>query len=174
MRHIVAVLTLALSGCTGLSTAVVPAGEPSVVYETPDTTHVQELPPTSVDGEGSMPVDVTVYDDTSSHPTTDVEAVTVDRTDPDQQTVTVRTREDSQTVETTFRWPEVGERTVLYSDSTGLQGTVFGAPRSYETQVRTSSIERPWWTDLGRRIQIAVVFLVALALGGLAVKVTPL
>jgi hypothetical protein len=171
---VVAVLTLALGGCSQMSTGVVPAGETSVVYEAPDTTTLAELPPVDVDGEGTEPLDVTVYSDTSSRPTVDVEAVTVDRTDPDQQTVTVRTREDSQTVETTFRWPEVGERTVLYSDSSGLYGTVFGAPTSYETDIITSTIDDPWWRDLGRRIQIGVVFLVALALGGLAVNLTPL
>jgi hypothetical protein len=171
----VAVLTLALSGCSGLSTAVVPAEEPSVRYDAPDTSHVEELPPVELDGEASMPLDVTVYSDTSSRPTTDVEAVTVDRSDPDQQTVTVRSRSGSQTTETTFALPAVGERTVLYSDSSGaLSGSVFGAPISHETKVITSTIDRPWWQDLGRRIQIAVVFVIALALGGLAVKVTPL
>jgi hypothetical protein len=153
---------------------VVPAGEPSVVYEAPDTTTLAEVPPVDVDGEGTEPLDVTVYSDTSSRPITDVETVEIDRSDPNDQTVTVRTRDDSTTIETTFRWPEVGERLTLFSDSTGLQGSVFGAPTSHETDVITSSIDRPWWQDVGRRIQIAVVFVIALALGGLAVKVTPL
>jgi hypothetical protein len=171
----VAALTLALSGCSGLSTAVVPAEEPSVTHTAPDTIELQELPPVELDGEASMPLDVTVYSDTSSRPTTDVEAVTVDRSDPDDQTITVRSRRDSSTIEHTFALPAVGERTVLYSDSSGaLQGTVFGAPVEHRTTVRTSSIERPWWRDVGRQIRLVIAFAGGLVFGVIVAKLTPL
>jgi hypothetical protein len=166
-------LTLALSGCSRLSTAVVPPEDPSVRHEAPDTSHVDELPPVEMGGEDTEPLDVTVYDDTSSRPTTDVEAVEIDRSDPDDQTVTVRSRRDSQTVETTFEWPSIGERTVLYPDSSGLQGTVFGAPTSYETQVRTSSIERPWWREVGRQIRLGIAVVGGLVFGVIAGRLLP-
>jgi hypothetical protein len=80
-----------------MSTAVVPAYEPSLIYEAPDTTRVEGVPPIRVDGEMTEPARVTVYSDGSSHPIVDIEAVTVDRIDHDQQTVTVRTQGDSTT-----------------------------------------------------------------------------
>jgi hypothetical protein len=153
-----------------MSTGVVPASEPSVVYEAPDTTHVQELPPVELGGEATQPVDVTVYDDTSDRPAVSAEHITVDRIDPDEQTVIVRTRRDSQTIERVFRLPEIGEQLTLFADSTGLQGSVFGAPRSYETSVITRSIDDPWWRDLGRHIQLAAVFVLALLLAGLITR----
>jgi hypothetical protein len=177
MRYLLfaAALTLVLSGCSGLSTAVVPAEEPSVTHTAPDTSHVEELPPVELDGEASMPLDVTVYADTSSRPTADVEAVTVDRSDPGDQTVTVRSRRDSTTTETTFRLPVIGERTVLYSDSSGaLSGSVFGAPVEHRTTVRTSSIERPWWQDVGRQIRLVIAFAGGLVFGVIVAKLTPL
>ena len=171
MRYIAAVLMLALSGCTGLSTAVVPASEPSVVYEAPDTTHVQELPPVELGGEATQPAEIIVYDDTTSRPITAVKAVEVDRSDHDEQTVTVRTRSDSTTIEHVFQIPQVGERLMLFGDSTGLQGSVAGAPTSYKTQVITHTIDDPWWVDLRGNIQLAILLLLALLLAGLVLLV---
>jgi hypothetical protein len=153
-----------------MSTGVVPAQEPSVVYETPDTTHVQELPPADVGGEATEPAEITVYDDTSSRPTADVEAVIVDRSNVDTQTVTVRTRSGS-TIEHVFRLPQVGERLMLFSDSTGLSGSVAGAPTSYKTSVITHTIDDPWWVDLRDRIQLVILLLLALLLAGLVLVV---
>jgi hypothetical protein len=164
------VLTLALSGCSALSTGVVPAGESSVVYEAPDTTRVQELPPADVGGEATQPAEITVYADTSTQPTTDVEAVIVDRSNVDTQTVTVRTRSGS-TIERVFHLPQVGETLTLFGDSVGLSGNVAGAPTSYKTSVITHTIDDPWWQDLRDRIQLAILLLLALALAGLVLAV---
>lgn len=168
-------LAAGLAGCSGLSTAVVPAAEPTVQYDAPDTTVVQEVPPVDMGGEVTQPVSVTVYNDTTSRPTGEVESIEVDRTDPDNPTVSVRTRQDSTTVETRLRLQAVGERGVYTFDSTGaLQGTVFGAPVDHEAEVRTSSIERPWHKRLWAQIRLGIAFVGGLVFGYLATKFSPL
>lgn len=166
-------LTATTTGCSTYSTVTVPAGEPTVVSAPADTTVLESMPPAEIDGTRTEPVEVTLYQDTSDRPTVDLSWLEVDRSDPDDQTVTTRVERGSSVVEKTFRLPEVGESTRLFSRGSGLEGTVFGAPTDRTEKAITSSIERPWYMRLGRNLRLIGAMLFGGVLAYVLVKLLP-
>jgi len=174
VRHaLAAVLLVLLAGCSTYSTVTVPAGEPTVVSSPPDTSVLEELPKADIDGTRTEPIKVTVHEDTTTRPTVDLSFLEVDRSDPDNQTITTRVERGSTTVEKTFRLPEVGEQTRLFSRGSGLEGTVFGAPISHEEDAITQSINKPWYLDLFERIRLLFAVIFGGALLYVIVRIVP-
>ncbi|WP_263788956.1 hypothetical protein [Salinibacter grassmerensis] len=103
----------------------------------------------------------------------DLSFLEIDRSDLDDQTVTARVEKDSTTVEKTFRLPAAGEETRLFSRGDGLEGTVFGAPTDRTEKAITSSIERPWYMQLGRQLRLLAAILFGAFLSYVVVKLTP-
>lgn len=151
-----------LPGCRGLSTATIPAQDRTVNYEPADTTRLDDVPPVPVDGVDTEPLDVTVYEDTASSPTVNLESIEIDRSDPDNQVVTTRVRAGSTTVEKRFTLNVMGETFRAFADSSGLEAVVSGDPITYETKVERRSIDHPWYVDLWRNAKL----ILALAVGG--------
>jgi len=166
-------LLLLLTGCSTYSTVTVPAGEPTVVSTPVDTSVLEELPPASIEGTRTEPIEVTLYEETT-RPTVDLSFLEVDRSDPDNQTVTARVEKDSTVVEKTFKLPRVGESTRLFSRGSGLEGTVFGAPMAREEEAVTKSIDKPWYYDLSRWIRLVGAMFFGAVLSFFVVKLTPL
>ncbi|WP_251961566.1 hypothetical protein [Salinibacter ruber] len=173
IRPITLFLAALLTGCSSYSTVTVPAGEETVVSAPADTTVLETLPPAEIDGTRTEPVEVTVYEDTSQRETVDLSWLEVDRSDPDRQTITARVERGSSVVEKTFKLPEVGESTRLFSRGSGLEGTVFGAPTDRTEKAITSTIERPWYMRLGRNLRLLAAIVFGAFLSYVVVKLTP-
>lgn len=177
MRKLILLLALALllllCGCSRLSTVTIPAEEPSLVTEPSDTIRVEEMPLAEVDGTSTEPIKVTIYEDTSTREPVDLTFLEVDRSDPDDQTVTTRVQSGSTTVQQTFRLPRAGESLRLFEGDSALRGTVFGVPMETERDAITTSIERPWYMKLGRWIQLLAAMFFGAFVSYVVVKLTP-
>jgi hypothetical protein len=147
-------LALLVLGCSTTRTVTVPAAEPTVTVEVPDTSREAMLPPPEPIGQVTRPENVIVYRDTATYDV-DLSWLKVDRTSEDE-TVTVRTQRDSQAVERRFDLPAFGEALQLRADSQGLQGSVQGKPK--ERQVEATAVEVPWWKQAERQFQLIVAF----------------
>ena len=163
----VALLLFVLAGCSQTRTVTVPAAEPTVTVEVPDTTREAMLPPPEPAGEVTRPQEVVVYEDTATY-TADLSLLEVDTRD---ETVTVRTEVDTQTVERTYQLPAYGEGLRLRPDSGGLSGTVFGAPTSRE--VEATAVEVPWYQKVQRHLRLLIAFVGGMAFGYVATKLIP-
>jgi hypothetical protein len=108
-----------------------------------------------------------VYRDTATYDV-DLSWLEVDRTSEDE-TVTVRTQRDSQTVERRFQLPAYGEALQLRADSQGLQGSVQGEPK--ERQQEATAVEVPWWQKTKTQLRLVVAFLGGIAFGFFAGKI---
>ena len=169
---IAALLVLLLAGCTRLQTVTVPAEESSVRSVVPDTVTLQELPPARLGGTRTEPIAVRIIHDTVAA-TVDLSWLEIDRSDVDDQTVTVRTQADSTTTEQTYQLPAVGEQLRLRADSIGLRGTVFGQPAAYEVEADVRSVERPWWRRAWAMVRLVVAFGGGLVFGYITTKLIP-
>jgi len=149
-----ALLLLALVGCSQTRTVTVPAQETTINAELPDTSQKAMLPPPEPIGQVTRPENVIVYQDTATYDV-DLSFLEVDRSEGDQ-TVTVRTQEGGEATEKTYALPVYGEGLRLQADSQGLQGTVFGAPT--ERQVEATAVEVPWWEKAQQQIRLMVAF----------------
>lgn len=146
IKHLLLLLAASvLAGCSSLSDATIPSQPTSVSYAVPDTIRVRDVPPVSFSGELTRAESVTVYADTASGATSDVESVEVDR---EEETVIVRSRSGDSTVAQTYRLPAYGEMLRLRSDSVAFDGRVAGAPTAEDVEVVTSSIDKPWHHDI--------------------------
>lgn len=177
MRKLILLLALTflllLCGCSRFSTVTIPAEEPSLVTEPSDTIRVEEMPLAEVDGTSTEPIEVTVYEDTSTREPVDLSWLEVDRSDPEDQTVTTRVQSGSTTVQQTFRLPRAGESLRLFADSSALRGTVFGVPMETEREAITTSIERPWYYQVGRWIELLGAMFFGAFVSYVLVKITP-
>jgi hypothetical protein len=152
---------LAVSGCSTTRTVTVPAAEPTVTVEVPDTSREAMLPPPEPIGDVTRPETVILYDDTATYDV-DLSWLEVDRTGEDQ-TVTVRTQRDSQTVERRFQLPAFGEALQLRADSQGLQGSVQGEPQ--ERQQEATAVEVPWWERAKMHVRFGIAFVGGVVFG---------
>lgn len=159
LPFLLVLFSTALTGCSSLSDATIPAQESSVTSVEPDTIRLQDIPPVEFTGEMTQAEAVTVYDDTTVGPTSDVEGVEVDHK---AQTVTIRSRSGDSTLAQVFKMPAYGETLQLRSDSVGFDGRVAGAPDQENVEVVTSSIDKPWHQDLMSWLWTVL----ALAVGG--------
>jgi len=151
---VVLCLALLALGCSTTRTVTVPAQETTINAELPDTSREAMLPPPEPTAPITRPETVILYDDTATYDV-DLSWLEVDRTSEDE-TVTVRTQRDSQTVEREYSLPAYGEGLRLQADSQGLQGTVFGAPT--ERQVEATSVEVPWWEKAKTQLRSLFIF----------------
>jgi hypothetical protein len=141
-------------GCSTTRTVTVPAQETTINAELPDTSEEAMLPPPEPIGDVTRPKTVILYDDTATYDV-DLSWLEVDRTSEDE-TVTVRTQRDSQTVERRFELPAFGEALQLRADSQGLQGSVAGEPQDREREA--TAVEVPWWKQAERQFRLIVAF----------------
>jgi len=151
---VVLCLALLVLGCSTTRTVTVPAVDPTVMVEVPDTSREAMLPPPEPAAPITRPETVILYDDTATYDV-DLSWLEVDRTSEDQA-VTVRTQRDSQTVEQRFQLPAFGEALRLRADSQGLQGSVQGEPQ--ERQQEATAIEVPWWEKAKTQVRLAIAF----------------
>jgi hypothetical protein len=98
--------------------------------------------------------------------------VEVDRTDPDHQTVTVRTQVGEQTTQETLQLPTVGEALRGRADSSGLQWSVPGGPEEWQVDAYVRG-EPPWWKQAARQLRYIVAFVGGMAFGYVATKLIP-
>jgi hypothetical protein len=159
-----------LTGCTQTRTVTVPAGESTINAEIPDTTEATLLPkepPAPI----TRPENVVVFSDTPDY-TVDLSLVEVDRTDPNEQTVTVRTQVGDETLQETLPLPVVGETLRGTADSTGLQWSVPGSPK--EWRVKGYVYENPpWWERLWTRLRLIIAFIGGLFFGYVVTRLVP-
>jgi hypothetical protein len=151
---VVLCLALLALGCSTTRTVTVPAQETTINAEVPDTSREAMLPPPEPIGQVTRPENVVVYRDTATYDV-DLSWLEVDRTSEDE-TVTVRTQRDSQTVERRFELPAFGEALRLRADSQGLQGSVQGEPQ--ERQREATAVEVPWWERAKQQFRLIVAF----------------
>jgi hypothetical protein len=102
-----------------------------------------------------------VYRDTATYDV-DLSWLEVDRTSEDQ-TVTVRTQRDSQSVERRFELPAFGEALQLRADSQGLRGSVAGEPQEREREA--TAVEVPWWEKAKMQVRLSVAFIGGVVFG---------
>jgi hypothetical protein len=164
---VVLCLALLALGCSTTRTVTVPAQETTISAELPDTSQKAMLPPPEPIGQVTRPENVVVYRDTATYDV-DLSWLEVDRTSEDE-TVTVRTQRDSQTVERRFQLPAYGEALQLRADSQGLQGSVQGEPK--ERQQEATAVEVPWWQKTKTQLRLVVAFLGGIAFGFFAGKI---
>jgi len=163
-------LPLLAMGCSQTRTVTVPAAESTITAEVPDTstaTLLPEEPPAPI----TRPEEVIVYADTPDY-TVDLSMVEVDRTDPDNQTVTVRTQVGEQTIQETLQLPTVGEALRGTADNSGLQWGVPGSPEEWTSDAYVRD-EPPWWTRLWTQVRLALAFLGGVAFGYVVTKLVP-
>ena len=178
-RHEYAVMTLLslcvllglLTGCSTTRTVTVPAAESTVRTAPPDSSQETMLPPPEPVGQITHPETVVLYADTPRF-TVELSMLEVDRTDPDDQTVTVRARAGDQIVEQTLALPVVGEALRGTVDSTGLQWTVPGAPTSWTVEGYVQDAP-PWYEQVGRWLRLFMAFVGGGAFVYVAVKLIP-
>jgi hypothetical protein len=151
----------AVSGCSTTRTVTVPAQETTINAELPDTTREAMLPPPEPIGDVTRPETVILYDDTATYDV-DLSWLEVDRTS-ENQTVTVRTQRDSQSVERQYSLPAYGEALQLRADSQGLQGSVAGTPQ--ERQREATAVEVPWWEKAKTQVRLAIAFVGGIVFG---------
>lgn len=167
----VAVLLAALvSGCSQTRTVTVPAGESTINVQVPDTsraTTLPEAPPAPI----TKPKNVVVFSDTPDF-TVDLSLVEVDRTDPDEQHVTVRTQVGDQTIVRRLPLPTVGEALRGTADSTGLTFRVPGGPQQWIVEGYVQD-KPPWWRRLFRNARLFIAFLGGLFFGYAITKLVP-
>lgn len=167
---VIAVLTV---GCSQIRTVTVQKEDPSIQRVIPDTLTLPELPPVEFEGGAeTFPEKVVIYRDTVKH-TVDLSYFEIDRSDMDDETVTVRTQRDTVVVEREVRLPVPGERLVGRADSSGLGFSVFGSPMGYEVEADVSTVEPPWWKSLFGRLHKFLYFAVGLVVGIVLAKLIP-
>lgn len=166
-------LLLLLLGCSQTRTVTVPAGETSVHQVAPDTIDMQELPPVEPKGEFTLAEEVIVYEDTADF-AVEVSMVEVDRSDPDDQSVTVRTKAGNETIEKTFALPPMGESLRGRADGRedGMDWSVSGAPTDWTVDAYVTSTP-PWWRRALQNVQAIVAFAVGALVGYVATKLLP-
>jgi len=148
-------LVVMLSGCSHTRTVTVPAAEPTVRVEVPDTNRIPMLPPPEPLGQVTRPEQVIIYRDTATY-SVDLSWLEVDRTSEDE-TVTVRTQRDSQTIERRFELPAFGEALRLRADSQGLESGVYGTPKDQQEEAIVQG-QRPWWDRLWAQVRLIIAF----------------
>jgi hypothetical protein len=163
-------LVVMLSGCSHTRTVTVPAAEPSVSAELPDTNRIPMLPPPEPIGQITNPETVIIYRDTATY-SVDLSWLEVDRTSEDE-TVTVRTQRDSQTVERRFQLPAFGESLQLRADSQGLESGVYGTPKDQQEKAIVQG-QRPWWKRAWTLFRLFMAFVGGGAFMYVAVKLIP-
>lgn len=146
-----------LTGCS--SSRPVVEQETAVVTTRPDTTLRRDAPPIPREGRATMPTGVEIYQrpDTTSPVISDLVAVTIDRSQGGQGTVTVQTRTGS----TTFRNAAEGQIETFRADSTGaVVASVTGKVKpTYAPEKET-----PVWDTLAR-FGLGVLILLGFAVG---------
>lgn len=159
-----------LTGCTQTRTVPVPAGESTINAEIPDTTEatlLPEEPPAPI----TRPENVVVFSDTPDF-TVNLSMVEVDRTDPDEQTVTVRTQVGDETLQETLPLPTVGESLRGTADSAGLEWSVPGSPKEWEVEGYVYE-NPPWWERFLDELRFLFGLVVGLFFGYAITKLVP-
>lgn len=195
------VVAFAFGGCSTTRTVTVQPEDRTLQTTLPDTTKLDALPLAERErprgGSVTQPLDVTIYDDTASA-TLPVSLLDVDRTDPDDQTITFRFESAGETVEKTFRLPRIGERLRATPDAettakeaTGeanagegtpseeipatpnFRALLYGEPIEYDVEADVSEVPDPWYERFGRWLRLLAAIGFGIFVGYALTKLVP-
>lgn len=172
IRRAVLIATLIVVGCSSSQEtreAVVPPQETSVHVGVPDTTLSEWAPPARLEGRPTRPYTVDRYQGTGA-------PGVIERVEITDDSVTVQSREEGQSVRRTYDGPPEGETLVAQGDTaqgdTTVQAAVEGRSKADTTTVLAKEDDEPGFFDRVRNNLAILGGLLLLSLaGGAAAKV---